>query len=410
MRGSEMMPPFGRDALPLIAVVLTASLAFSVASASPSVLWADSPIGPYLKTPIGDAPDGLSPRGLSAALTSLLGLPPPFSLDEPTANELRRLLSDDVFERPKAVLSIGVAGVGAGEGDANLTKPIVERAAGGGSFLVQVEAGQNGMSSVLGAIRLAAESTARWESGQLLVLDPFGIFAADCSSACLELALGEAIQATGGSYKPADNSFTGRITMASGHTIKLAGNAMRHWGREIGSLWEATTRVSQLLENGEFGAGPALLESTLMGLQLVSAEQPGASPDFPPLVSLTGDVLKMVYSEFYREFDGKLVLAFTIHGNAGSSESGSSVEELLNVATAHHRSLLQDSGANSTNGSSGNSTFMTERDAYIPVFSTEAAAFGVFLMILFALFGAMYCMLNMKFKQDTLLYSRSKTD
>ncbi len=43
-------------------------------------------------------------------------------------------------------------------------------------------------------------------------------------------------------------------------------------------------------------------------------------------------------------------------------------------------------------------------------FGNSAAAFGAALLLLWFAMGAIYCMCNMPFKQDTLLYGRSKAD
>ena len=43
-------------------------------------------------------------------------------------------------------------------------------------------------------------------------------------------------------------------------------------------------------------------------------------------------------------------------------------------------------------------------------FAKKAAAYGGFLIVLYFTFAAVYCLVNMPFKQDTLLYGRSKAD
>lgn len=43
-------------------------------------------------------------------------------------------------------------------------------------------------------------------------------------------------------------------------------------------------------------------------------------------------------------------------------------------------------------------------------FATKAAGYGTGLLLLYFTFASIYCMCTMKFKQDTLLYGRSKAD
>lgn len=43
-------------------------------------------------------------------------------------------------------------------------------------------------------------------------------------------------------------------------------------------------------------------------------------------------------------------------------------------------------------------------------YAEKATAYGVTLLLIWFTFAGVYCMVSMRFKQDTLLYGRTKTD
>ena len=43
-------------------------------------------------------------------------------------------------------------------------------------------------------------------------------------------------------------------------------------------------------------------------------------------------------------------------------------------------------------------------------YAEKATAYGVTLLLIWFTFAGIYCMVSMRFKQDTLLYGRTKTD
>lgn len=51
-----------------------------------------------------------------------------------------------------------------------------------------------------------------------------------------------------------------------------------------------------------------------------------------------------------------------------------------------------------------------DADAQSKSFTRKAAAYAGFFIVLYFSAGAIYCLTNMEFKQDTLLYGRTKAD
>lgn len=378
--------------------LLVLSQAISVAG-FPSVSFIDSPRGPYMrKTPPNDAETmTLRPQALVAVGTSLLGVPPPLAIDADLSDKIASLISPDVFNRPRAVLTTNVAGIASMDAlAANLTSGLAKE--GRGSMGPTVRLPDLDPGAVLGAVQLMAAAV-KGRGGDVRILG--AVARPACSETCQDVSLGEAITAAGGRYEPGAEPFTGTFSLPSG-SYSLSEPSMKVWAIEIAGLWEAVENAVRELNAGEVSSRPALLEVTLMGLQLVRAEQGGSSSKFSGLVSFTGAILGKVYEELFEAMDGRLVHQFGLLGDSSvvsKTRVGLRVDELVEVAVAHRRQLLQMS-------------FVTEDavDVGTKMFSTKAAGIGMFLLFLFAMLGTMYCMVHMSVENDTLLYPRSKTD
>lgn len=372
------------------------------AHCSPSVVYLDSPKGPFLQNvPAGSGGNGvvLSAKDLVVVGTSLLGLAPPFAVDADQSKRIGSLITPDVFNRPQAVLALNIAGIDALDPlVANVTSSFSEEGRAALGPIVGLTEGDPG--AVFAVVQLIA-NVAKGRSGSVRVLGT--VARPDCSDACLDLGLKDAVGEIGGRYEPRAEPLTGTLSFGSA-SYSLSDAHLHAWGREIAGLWGAVERIMSESEVGKICSRPALLESTLMGLQFARVQQ-GADYEFSGLVTLTGAILRKVHAKLFDALDGRLVLQIGLLGDASTSSTkgGLTVEELAQVAVTHHRQLLQASNANVQEGSGDEALAVSK-------FSTKAAGYSIFLLFLFAMLGTMYCMLHMPVQKDTLLYSRLKSD
>lgn len=368
---------------------------------APSVVFIDSPKGPYLqnvRSPGADAGFVLNAKDLVVVGTSLLGLTPPLAVDASQSDMIGSLISPDVFNRPRAVLALNIAGIDSLDPQAaNVTSSFTEDGRGALGRSVGLVDGDPG--AVFAAVQLIA-NVARGRGGSVRVLGT--IATPDCSDACLDLSLKDAVGEVGGRYEPGPEPLTGTLVLGSA-SYSLSERHLRVWGKEIAGLWRAVEDTLTASDGGEVCSKPSLLESTFMGLQLARVQQDAAS-DFSDLVTITSAVLQEVYAKLFDALEGRLVLQIGLLGDAStrSLEGGLSVDELAQVAASHHRQLLQAS----------NPRMQDDAASALEVskFSTKAAGYSIFLLFLFAMLGTMYCMLHMPVQKDTLLYSRLKSD
>lgn len=312
---------------------------------------------------------------IGAALAGLLGLVPPHAgaIGEDVNVKVNGLLRNLVLKHPKAYIVINVAAATPGVAQLlSSSEPFSGRA----QRVIEVggtSQQQGGHVAVAVMQTLNSIMAANPDMADVFGLDEASL--KDCDAACLEQQLASAAELYDGA---------------------LERDAERQLAGELAGMLGAARNRSAVLAARRDAHGQQqdieVYESTLLGLQQLQS-QPGPNAVVPraveaALVRIIGEVVRSLD----QHYDGETM----IQVNLLDSLPVPSQQLSWVVKPTAQRRLLQND---------------TDEDlANAKLFSTHTAAFGIFVLVLYFTFAGIYCMCTMQFKQDSLLYSRSKTD
>lgn len=329
-------------------------------------------------------PEEITTTGLSGSLSGLLGVPPIFSVDKTVSDEISSVISANFLDRPNVVWTINLVGISREDEAASGFSVISTEP----KFVTLTESDPQGVLLAVHATATSVRSPSR-----LLVLS--GGATKLCGDACLDVALKELAQTLGGDYTMSDRTIHGKLTMGE-KTLELTSPSSQLWAREVAGIWEALKRG---LPNAEF---PLFVDTTMLGLQLVRADYGADSEAFAVVSDFTGGLIKEGNALLD---EGGIVTVVAFLGDV-DAKSSTNQGRIIETAVAHKRRILQFSDLTQE----GNSNDVTNDQEEIDRFSRKGAAFAISIVIFCFLIGGLYVMTNMDFKQDTLLYSRSKVD
>lgn len=234
-------------------------------------------------------PQSLSASTLSSVFTSFLGAPSPFPVDEDASLQINQLVSPDFLHRPSTVWAVSLAGLSSQDGQTfEKLKPW-----GMGDGWTQtgpIELVDDQPVSVVAAVRAARVSVSR----QAKVLDLQGGATRHCGDYCLEDALVELSTTLGGSYKPEDAPLRGVLSSkAEDARLDLSNPAVSLWAGELVGVWVEARRLT--LSDKSI---PALLDTHMLGLQMIRSVFGPDSPEFRLAVEFSwkamGNVFKLL--------------------------------------------------------------------------------------------------------------------
>jgi hypothetical protein len=337
--------------------------------------------GSYLTAEPAPQQEKLSRDDLTATISSLLSIGALSKVDAAISAQVGRIVKASPFDKPEAIAVLVLAGLEKGSGASGHTYTMASK--------------EDALKS------LAAVGEA---SGvEHISLDVTSL--SGCGDICLETLLQESIVGLGldANYTPGPGSLKGSLLVrADGEeaAFDLGQVADRLLAIEVGSTWRATLDAAAQRDTRQSGdTRPVLLERALVSAQAVKDAYGVDSPQYRAACCLLHKAIDFAVEQLRTAYKGGIVI---VKASIDSSEMKSGAQDLvglLNWSTQSHkptRSLLQ------ANASSD--------DSYLESFIAWVVMWGTFFLLLFFALSGCHCLKSMKFKQDSLLYGKSKAE
>ncbi|KAG2450712.1 hypothetical protein HYH02_004550 [Chlamydomonas schloesseri] len=339
----------------------------AVASATPVVL-VDSVQHAYLQTGPAAALAKSEVASLCAALT---GLVPGSVITADQSRQLAGIAKPSALKHPRAFAAVNVAGLSPdvlGDLLSNRAHRTVELTGDGCPAMAVVNA-------------LARISAAN-PSVKLSVVDHDGV--QNCKDDCVEQNLAAASAAAGVDLSGLDLTQPEAKLLA----VELAS--------VFAGLKSQIAAVQQRAESGAAQADVELYEVSIMGLKALAAKVGSESEAMAAATNAVLRLLKWAVDGLDAAYEGDVVMQMLfLSKGAARTET---VKQVASWKDTTRRQLLS-------------ATFPgPDQVAESKNFSAKAAGYGAFILLLYFLLAGVWCMCNMPFKQDTLLYGSTKKD
>lgn len=185
--------------------------------------------------------------------------------------------------------------------------------------------------------------------------------------------------------------------------LNLSEVADRLLAIELASTWRTTLdAVAQKEMRAEMevaGARPQLLERALVSAQAVKDAYGAESPQYRVACCLLHKATDFIAERLQAAYKDRLVVVKTSIDSSEMKNGAQDLVGLFNWSTQSQRttrSLLQAKAS--------------ADDTYIESFIAWIVMWGTFLLLLFFAISGCHCLKSMKFKQDSLLYGKSKAE
>jgi hypothetical protein len=372
--------------LPLVFAAVCCHLCTSLAA--PSIYY----ISDYFQK---TQPSTLSLSGFSAGLASLLSTQPVLPLKPFEAEQVQSLLQPSLFQRPRAVLAVQVAGVDSGAPAASLLDK--HGLAATATRELVTESNAPPANQLLAALAAAANSINRERGSSHVALDYTGL--QGCGDACIEQTLQALLKElhSKSMYQAGSGPLKGKLTIGDVE-LDLTQVPARLWVVELATLYQtgldAAQEHTRRVKQGDARSEDAvLLEATMISLQALKARYGQDSAEFKAASDATLRVISLVQQQVSKAWDGRVATQLTFLGDVPQGKDG--LGSLLGWRESQRRLLLQAGPTTSNTG---------------VVWSNSAAAWLTGILFILGTVAAFRCMMNMKFQRDTLLFSSAKVD
>ncbi|CDO99445.1 unnamed protein product [Coffea canephora] len=361
------------------------SLQSLITTEAASVVFLDSPVHQYLRSPSDPnaltETDSISLAEVSASVSVLLGYAPPATISAASSSKLNKVLAPNPFDRPHAVFALEVTGI--------KDSQLVGTGKFGGALKSKVLVGESKAH-----IQLPDE-----DEVSVISLNDLPGFDSDALSSDNELL--EFATFLGGSYASNDLPLTGELTVPSAGDanvrLDLSKKAEMEFIISLVALLRKVERALVILEDlsGSGQKHAELITGSFDGIKVLQ-EHYGTDSVVQQGVELFALSIPKIFDYLEARYKGQIV-GVIIHGEAPASES----KKLLNVEIASRASprWLEETKTPT------NSTLVSE---IVLVRRTIAWITGI-LLIIATLLGV-YFLLYMPLTRDTLLYSNVKLD
>uniref|UniRef100_A0A7R9W1R6 DUF7794 domain-containing protein n=1 Tax=Chlamydomonas euryale TaxID=1486919 RepID=A0A7R9W1R6_9CHLO len=357
---------------PTWSLVLLALLALARLAASSSVLLVDSHDGSYLHSSTEEV--YMDVGSLSSVLSALSGLFPTRDVDVGTVD---RLVRPSPLRKPRAHVVINVASLSHDE----LAEIFGHRQARKVTLQQQAATTVETVSEMLSEIAFSNSEL------RVTMLDHQGFMA--CSGNCLDEHM-EA--ATAGMGAVVSGSV---ITLPGGEQLRLDHLPDKLFAVEAASLHSG---VEAHLHGIDGGSAPSLLEITLVGLHGLEEAYTRDSAVAAAARSSLLAMLKALVAKIDAAYGGDVT--YQVAGFQVPAEV--TVSEVMDWKTSARRRLAADAAK------ADEPWPPADQAAASKTFSTKAAAYCTFLLMLYFSLAAVWCMCNMPFKPDTMLFGAKK--
>lgn len=220
---------------------------------------------------------------------------------------------------------------------------------------------------------------------------------ADCHGRCLLESFEKAVSEMGDTFE-FDDSRNGIVYFpkcsSNGGKLPLDTEATIVWASELGRAWKILQDALTTSER------PIQIHTLLSGLFYLRLEYGADSEELKFGKCFTQAIVNEIHTTMKTYFNGKIFMSIHVH------DQGSVFFDEKIFEKGNSRQLLQEGATNETTSAPAAMSMTTD----VQRFSTHAAAYVIFLFILFASLGSVYAMSNMDFSKDTLLYSQAKID
>lgn len=358
----------------------------------------------------GPALSRLGSAPIAALTAALAGLVPPKGLDAEGAQQVGAVVKSNVFDRPKALVLLNLAGVSHEDGTLDALAAALP---GGSSVRVPLSAAADDL------VRAQTEVAAANPDVAFHLLDDTAL-GEDCGDECMAAHLESAAHAAGGILERDGLGASSALRLPGGSSLRLDSGAGRLFGSELAVLHGAVhaklgKEQRQRRANEGSDDDVSVFQSTLVGLQALRQEAFDSAEDaFDAATAALAGVVRSMASEVEAAYGTDVVYQITLLGNAptvtGGAAGAAPSDSLAAWKQAARRSLLQVGSADSTAPLSAPPVRQNGTEADGKAFATKATSYGVALLLIYATMAILYAMTNMPFKQDTLLYGRPKAE
>lgn len=347
---------------------------------SAEVLLVDSSDSVYLH-PAKDV--SLDRKGLSAVFGAVTGF-----ASEPS-QQVETLVKLNPFQHPKAALLVNLLGLSSAE-------PVISRFQGRTAVRAELIGSENvdAEQSVHSALASLAKSNSDFK---LDLLDQTSL--KNCMDSCMLTLLSDVCSVIGCQLSSNGKHLQDSRLLFKDAEFDLSSRPALLFAIEIASFYGAAKQhVDKGLARIQAEVPQEdveILESTLAGVQALLSTYSAESPEIRTAEVAVLSVLEWAKNQFDALYGGDILYQVGLLGQPTANSLG--IERLVAQRENFRRQLQEAS-------------LPPDDDDSMRVFTTKATAYGAFIIITYFSLAAVYCMCTMKFKQDSLLYSRTKTD
>eukprot|EP00197_Chlamydomonas_leiostraca_P007208 CAMPEP_0202865466 /NCGR_PEP_ID=MMETSP1391-20130828/6069_1 /ASSEMBLY_ACC=CAM_ASM_000867 /TAXON_ID=1034604 /ORGANISM="Chlamydomonas leiostraca, Strain SAG 11-49" /LENGTH=350 /DNA_ID=CAMNT_0049545313 /DNA_START=21 /DNA_END=1073 /DNA_ORIENTATION=+ len=332
-----------------------------------SVHLIDSNRNAYLKS----GQTKISKSGLSGLTAGLTGLLPAHEIDAESAQQIDSVLKPSPLTKPKCHVALNVAGLS----DEDVAALFGARQ----RVPAQLDDDQHIADAM---VELLTDLASANPDVSVYMLDQAAVEACNEGEDCMQQHLGGVAQAVGASVD------SGVLILDDGVqlTDKLLASELSSFFAGVNSRIEA---VNARAEAGSPVEDVQVMEMTMLGLQGLADQQLASSKQ------AVSQLLSWAVQQLDEAFGGEVTFQVATFDSLPEATPEAAVAWR---ARARSRMLAAASFPGA------------DEEAQARLFSAKAAGYGAFILLLYFLLAGTYCLCNMPFKRDTLLYGSKKQE
>lgn len=352
-----------------------------------AVVVVDSTQNSYLT---GSTHSRIGKAELQAIVAALTGLQPATGIDSAASQQIALVVKPSPFKKPQVHFSVNVAGVTAEE--------LVGLFAGRNQATVQLD-GDEHVADAMMDVFTGLAATNPEVSFQLLEQ----LATQKCQDGkCVERLMPVVAEAIDGEYSSASH----KLTLNDGTELDLHQLVDKAFATELVS---ALAGVQSFIQ-GAKQHGPqdiAVLDMTMLGLQGLTGKYGQGSAEAVAGRNAVLSILDSVVQQLESQYKGDVTVQVGVFDKApiGGEDALEAFDDMLKWKGERHSRMLQGTPVTQT------TTYPpADEAAAAKIFSAKAAGYGGFILLLYFMLGGIYCLCNMPFKKDSLLYGSKKTE
>uniref|UniRef100_A0A7S0UR82 DUF7794 domain-containing protein n=1 Tax=Polytomella parva TaxID=51329 RepID=A0A7S0UR82_9CHLO len=318
-------------------------------------------------------------NGFSSLVSSVTGLVPGQKISKALSDKIESIIEPNPFSKPRAYVNFDIAGLSK-DNVADLLKDRTNRA-----IALEDESSK--------AVRQAFAMVLRANQGVSLgMIDQLGFEA--CEGDCMTTHMVRAASRCGMNHKASENGANNKLVLKNGNELPIREKEEKLFSLELASFYAGVERVSEALKSSK-GDDIELLTLEMNGLVAIAKKYGDDSEITIDARQAVVTLLDWAMDTLDKATGGSVV--FQVSTPTVSSKN---VQALVEMKESSKRYLLSSSWYANT----------TDEAAEAKMFTTKAAGYGSFILLLYFGLAGVYCMCYMPLKKDTLLYASGKKD